>query len=80
MKVSIVMLCSENFISHIKTGQIIPIRDSNAIAEALKLYIENPELLEEHSKNILSIRDYLDVNRYERDILNLIEKMKHGRA
>ncbi|MGB9763442.1 MAG: hypothetical protein ACPLW7_05600 [Minisyncoccia bacterium] len=78
MKVSIAMLCSENFISHIKTGQIMPIRDSNAIAEALKLYIENPELLEEHSKNILSIRDYLDVNRYERDILNLFSEIEHN--
>jgi len=55
-----------------KTGFIVPVRDSDSIKDAIIKYYENPYLLEEHSYNAVKMRDFIDIKRYERDVLNLI--------
>jgi glycosyltransferase involved in cell wall biosynthesis len=55
-----------------KTGFIVPVRDSNSIKDAIIKYYENPYLLEEHSYNAIKMRDFIDIKRYEGDILNLM--------
>jgi glycosyltransferase involved in cell wall biosynthesis len=56
-----------------KTGFIVPVRDSDSIKDAIIKYYESPYLLEEHSCNAIKMRDFIDIRRYEEDILKLIK-------
>lgn len=64
---------SGSIVEHMKTGIIVPVRDVYKIAEAIQLYIQNPDLLEEHSKNAIAMREYIDISRYELDILEFLK-------
>ena len=56
-------------------GRIVPIRDSTAIAEALRAYYEDSSLLESHADAAVMTRYRAGLERYGRDLQEFIGKV-----
>jgi glycosyltransferase involved in cell wall biosynthesis len=55
-------------------GRIVPIRDSDAIADALLAYIEEPRLMMTHAAGAKDNRQRASLERYGTDLVDLIKK------
>ena len=53
-------------------GIITPPNNSEAVADAIKFYIDNPKKAEEYAKEALKIRDDLSVDKISEKWMNLI--------
>ncbi len=56
-------------------GWIVPVRDADAISDALKCYLGNPELLANHAEAAVASRHRVDLSRYSSELLNTLEKV-----
>ena len=56
-------------------GVLVPIRDSGAIARALQGYRANPRLLEAHTQAAFLARDRAGLERYGRDLAQLVREV-----
>ena len=53
-------------------GIIVPREDTDAVAQAMEFYIENPEKAEEYAKEAVKVREELSVDRIAEKWINLI--------
>lgn len=71
------VVCTPNAgapISHDKEGQIIEANSTDSIARAIQRYIDDPDLLEAHSRMAIARRPFLDVTRYQQDLKAFIDR------
>lgn len=60
-------------------GFIVPVRDPEQIAAALRRYIEEPGLLDMHRQALSSTRERASFKRYKADLVRLIEGLAMSR-
>lgn len=63
------------FIKPYKNGLLVPVRDTNALYEAMKVLIENKELSDKISKNATIIKEELSSDKIFREWLYLVENI-----
>lgn len=56
-------------------GKVIPPFCVESIVNALEDYINNPNKLKEHSKNALSLKEYISFDRYKSDLISAINEI-----
>ena len=59
---------SGSIVEHGVSGQIVPIRNSRAIADAIQAYAEDHDLLDRHRAGVLQARQRADISRYTQDL------------
>ena len=63
------------FIKQYENGILIPCRDPDAMYKAMKKVIDEPELAEKMSRNIVKIRERLDPDKICSEWQSFIEKI-----
>jgi len=66
---------SGTWIEDKKEGLIVPPRDSQAIAEAIKRFLDTPEIVEEMSKQNLQNLEPFRWKAYKRRLISLVDKL-----
>jgi hypothetical protein len=59
---------SGSIVEHGVSGQIVPIRNPRAIADAIEAYADEHDLLERHRASVVRVRPKADIARYARDL------------
>ena len=62
---------SGSIVEHGVSGQIVPVRDSHAIADAIQAYADDHDLLDRHRSGALQARQRADTSRYAQDLAAL---------